>query len=241
MTDRAPGGASSIKLAAATVRSASGGFRTFATDMPRPPSRSTPKPPAAPRAKPPSRAAPVRRGNIPQRTSRSVFYDLDRSVGYLLNRAANIIAARFSDDLKAHGVNLQTWRVLAALNFENNQSLTDLANHTGAELSYLSRSVASAEQRGLVERVASSADKRALVLALTPAGLALVKELSPYGHRIEETSVKGVSKADIETTLRTLHTIYQNLVDSTEASPAVNRKLTVARRVRKRALTDPES
>ncbi|MGJ7505966.1 MarR family winged helix-turn-helix transcriptional regulator [Variovorax sp. GT1P44] len=167
-----------------------------------------------------------------------MFYDLDRSVGYLLNRAASIIAARFSDDLKVHGVNLQTWRVLAALNFENNQSLTDLANHTGAELSYLSRSVVAAEKRGLVERVASSADKRAMVLALTPAGLALVKELSPHGHRIEETSVKGVSKADVETTLRTLHAIYHNLVDSTEATTDVNRKLTVARRVKRRGAAD---
>jgi len=200
--------------------------------MPRSPS-SPPlgQPPAAQHAKPATRSGL-------QRTRGSVYYDLDRSFGYLLNRAANLIAARFSDDLKVHGVNLQTWRVLAALNFENNQSMTDLANHTGAELSYLSRSVASAEQRGLVERVASSSDKRAVVLALTPAGLAMVKELSPYGHQIEKTSMNGVSKADVETTLRTLHAICHNLVDGTGASSDMNRKLTVARRVLKRASVD---
>lgn len=203
--------------------------------MPRSPSSPSPGQPAAlPRAKP---SKPSTRSGV-QRTRGGVYYDLDRSFGYLLNRAANLIAARFSDDLKVHGVNLQTWRVLAALNFENNQSMTDLANHTGAELSYLSRSVASAEQRGLVERVASLSDKRAVVLALTPAGLALVKDLSPYGHQIEKTSMNGVSKADVETTLRTLHAICHNLVDGTEASPDMNRKLTVARRAMKRASAD---
>jgi DNA-binding MarR family transcriptional regulator len=224
----------SFKLAPAGLPSFSGMPPSLANDMPRNPTSSSVTKQAAP-----SRAKPATRSGV-QRTRGDIYYDLDRSVGYLLNRAAAIIAARFSDDLKAHGVNLQTWRVLAALNFENKQSMTELANHTGAELSYLSRCVASAEQRGLVERVASSADKRAVVLALTPEGLALVKDLSPYGHRIEKNSMKGVSKTDMETTLRTLHSIYHNLVDSTEASPDMNRKLTVARRARKRTLAAPQ-
>ncbi|WP_213958867.1 MarR family winged helix-turn-helix transcriptional regulator [Variovorax sp. dw_954] len=162
------------------------------------------------------------------------LFDVEHSIGYLLNRAANIIAARFSDELKAHSVNLQTWRVLAALSYQDQQSLTDLANHTGAELSYLSRSVASAETRGLVARVVSPADKRAFLLTLTPAGKTMVKELTPHGMRIEKSSLTGVPKADVETTLRTLHAIYHNMVDSTDDSAGMNRKLTVARRVRKR-------
>lgn len=163
-----------------------------------------------------------------------VLFDVEHSIGYLLNRAANIIAARFSDELKTHGVNLQTWRVLAALSYQDQQSLTDLANHTGAELSYISRSVASAETRGLVARVVSPADKRAFLLTLTPIGRKLVKELTPQGVRIEKNSVTGVPRADVETTLRTLHAIYHNMVDSTDDSTDVNRKLTVARRVRKK-------
>ncbi|MDM0036855.1 MarR family winged helix-turn-helix transcriptional regulator [Variovorax sp. J22P271] len=179
---------------------------------------------------PGSPKVPARRGGA--------LFDVEHSIGYLLNRAANIIAARFSDELKVHGVNLQTWRVLAALSYQDQQSLTDLANHTGAELSYLSRSVASAEARGLVARVVSPADKRAFLLTLTPAGQVLVNELTPHGVRIEKTSVTGVPRADVETTLRTLHAIYHNMVDSTDGSAGMNRKLTVARRVRKRRALD---
>jgi len=227
----------SLKLDESSFQPLPDGACTPAPYMPR---RLSPPPTSmAPCADASTEPLIVKAAGISQRTGRGVFYDLDRSVGYLLNRAANIIAARFSDELKRHEINLQTWRVLAALNFQNQQSLTDLANHTGAELSYLSRAVASAEERGLIERVGSTSDKRALVLALTPIGLALVKKLSPYGHQIEQTSIRGVSQADVQTTLRTLDVIYHNLVDSTEASPDVNRKLTVARRARKRTLNGP--
>lgn len=204
----------------------------------------TPSP--APAAQTGAPAAKRARAATPKSASRNLpapaggaLFDVEHSIGYLLNRAANIIAARFSDELKTHGVNLQTWRVLAALSYQDQQSLTDLANHTGSELSYLSRSVANAETRGLVARVVSPADKRAVLLTLTPAGRVLVKELAPRGVRIEKTSVTGVPKADVETTLRTLHAIYHNMVDSTGDSAGVNRKLTIARRVqKKRALEE---
>ena len=161
--------------------------------------------------------------------------DLEQSLGYLLNRAANMIAARFNDDLRPHDVNLQLWRVMAALSHESRQSLTDLADHTGAELSYLSRSVASGESRGLLVRSPSPSDKRTVLLSLTPPGRALVRKLLPRRNGIEAISLSGVSPKDIQTTLATLRVIYTNLVDAPTDSMDFNRKLTVAKRVRKRA------
>ena len=165
----------------------------------------------------------------------SVTTDLEQSLGYLLNRAASMIAARFNDDLRPHDVNLQLWRVMAALSHESRQSLTDLADHTGAELSYLSRSVAGGERRGLLVRSPSPSDKRTVLLSLTPAGRALVRKLLPRRDDIEAISVSGVSPKDIQTTLATLRVIYTNLVDAPTASADFNRKLTVAKRVRRRA------
>ncbi len=172
---------------------------------------------------------------------RPALYDLERSVGYLLNRAANIVAARFGDELKQHGINLQGWRILAALSHQDRQSLTDLANHTAAEFSYLSRSVASLEARGLVERLPSPLDKRTVLMSLTPAGRALVGALAPRGAAMEKLALAGVSRADAKVTLQTLRAIYHNLVDSVDDSGAANRKLTVARRARKRATNGHES
>ncbi|CAG4917200.1 MarR family winged helix-turn-helix transcriptional regulator [Paraburkholderia gardini] len=186
-----------------------------------------------------SQAAPVSR-NQPLPAERP-DHDLDHSVGYLLNRAASIIAARFSDDLKAYNINLQTWRVLAALRHEDHQTLSDLASHTGSELSYLSRAVSALETKGYIQRSESPADRRNIHLSITPAGAAIVAELAPRAWEIERMSMKGVTASELAITLKTLRAVFSNLVDSCEDASVVNRKLTVARRVRRREARDEAS
>ena len=182
------------------------------------------------KAKPVPRRSPGKEGR----------YDLENSIGYLLNRAAHLIAARFGDELKAHGVNLTTWRILAALSQSDRQSMSEIANHTGAELSYLLRSVVALEAHGLVQRKASVADKRTTLVLLTDAGWEVVRELAPRARAMERLSVADVSAADLQATLRTLRAACHSLVPDAGASD-VNRKLTVARRVRKRAQSKLEA
>lgn len=162
-------------------------------------------------------------------------YELENSIGYLLNRAAHLIAARFSDDLKPHAVNLQAWRILAALSELDSQSMSELADHTGAELSYLTRAVAGLEEQGLVERAASALDKRKILLSLTEAGAELVSELAPKGRAVERLSLAAVPAADLKVTLQTLRAVCHNLVSQPDAPATANRKLTIARRVRRQA------
>lgn len=180
------------------------------------------------------RARPARHTGTQPLPMESPDHDLDKSLGYLLNRAASIIAARFSDDLKSCNINLQGWRVLAALRDEDHQTLSDLASHTGSELSYLSRAVGTLESKGYIHRSQCPADRRTIHLSLTPQGTSIVNELSPRARQIESMSVEGVSARELEITLKTLRTVYSNLVDNCEGAPAINRKLTVARRVRRR-------
>ncbi|WP_414439762.1 MarR family winged helix-turn-helix transcriptional regulator [Burkholderia sp. 22PA0106] len=180
-------------------------------------------------------ASAVKRQPLPEQRP---DHDLDHSVGYLLNRAASIIAARFSDDLKAHGINLQTWRVLAALRHEDHQTLSDLASHTGSELSYLSRAVSALEGSGHIRRSVSPTDRRNIHLSITEAGAAVVAELAPRAWEIERTSMQGVTSSELAITLKTLRAVYSNLVDSCDDVSGVNRKLTVARRVRRREARD---
>ncbi|WP_439685508.1 DNA-binding transcriptional regulator, MarR family [Cupriavidus oxalaticus] len=185
-----------------------------------------------------SRQANVPKSAVQPLPAERPDHDLDHSVGYLLNRAASIIAARFSDDLKPHNINLQAWRVLAALRHDDHQTLSDLASHTGAELSYLSRAVAALEERGYVGRHASASDKRNIHLSLTAQGRAIVAELAPRAWDIERASMSGVSAEELAATLKTLRAIYTNLVDSCQSATGVNRKLTVARRVRRKEAQD---
>lgn len=198
-----------------------------------PPSRATRRSPATQQEASASK-------NLPLPVERR-DHDLDHSLGYLLNRAASIIAARFSDDLKSYNINLQTWRVLAALRHEDHQTLSDLASHTGSELSYLSRAVSALETRGFVQRSESPSDRRNIHLSITEAGKAIVSELAPRAWQIERMSLKGLTANEVAITLKTLRAVFSNLVDSSEDASVVNRKLTVARRVRRREARDEAS
>lgn len=198
-----------------------------------PPSRTPLVRPATPKAQPARKNQPL--------PAERPDHDLDHSVGYLLNRAASIIAARFSDDLKSYNINLQTWRVLAALRHEDDQTLSDLASHTGSELSYLSRAVSALEAKGYIQRSESPSDRRNIHLSITAAGAAIIAELAPRAWQIERMSMKGVTANELAITLKTLRAVYSNLVDSCEEAPVVNRKLTVARRVRRREARDEAS
>jgi DNA-binding MarR family transcriptional regulator len=94
--------------------------------------------------------------------------------------------------------------------------------------------VSALETKGYICRSESASDRRTICLSLTSEGAGIVSELAPRAWQIERASVKGVSARELEITLNTLRAVYSNLVDNYEDAPAVNRKLAVARRVRRR-------
>ncbi|EJE53087.1 transcriptional regulator [Acidovorax sp. CF316] len=162
-------------------------------------------------------------------------YRLDQSLGYLLNRSADIVSATFADILKKHHLSLPEWRVLTALTDGNDQTLSELAAHAGTELSYLSRVVLQAQDRGLVLRFTSAADKRATRVSITADGRALVREVMPQARALEASWLHGIPTADVDTMRRTLRALYHNVLNSHPDLASSGRKLTVARRMRKRS------
>jgi DNA-binding MarR family transcriptional regulator len=168
-------------------------------------------------------------------------YGQAAAIGYLLNRTAHIVADTFTDELRGDAITLPVWRVLTALVDADGQSLSELATHAGAELSYLSRVVGKAEALGLVSRDTSPDDKRATHVSISAAGRALVRKLAPRAAALESVCLDGVSDADAETLRRVLRLMYDNVVGSQQAARARGRKLKVARRVGVRGASAPEA
>jgi len=164
-------------------------------------------------------------------SERSATYGQASSIGYLLNKTAHIVAATFTDELRRDAITLPVWRVLTALTDADNQSLSELATHAGAELSYLSRLVSSAEEQGLVVRLTAPDDKRATRVTISPQGRAIVRKFAPRAAALEAICLKDIPPADAETLRRTLRLIYGNVLASQHATQASGRKLKVARRV----------
>jgi len=144
--------------------------------------------------------------------------DLSNYLPYLLNRVGFALVESFTADaLKAHGLNIAMWRVLAALANRGELRQIDLVGMTSIDASTMSRLVTRLVRMGLVLRTRSKTSSREVVVALAPKGSALVQRIIPIAHALEETAVAGLPSKDLAVAKRVLRHFYDNLI---KARPA---------------------
>ncbi len=166
-----------------------------------------------------------------EQTQHPIYY---LQFGYLLNRTGSLGAASMSDVLKEFDLPLPIWHILLILSEFRELTISELASHTGLEISYLSRTVLKAEKRSFVTRAKSAKDKRVTYIKLVTGGRQMIRKILPKTRLLRGIIFQGIPDADIETTARTLKAVYDNLASNTVTiSEDVNRKRTVARRTGK--------
>jgi len=161
----------------------------------------------------PERSAVHRVRNPKDAAEASTFidHDLETAIPYLLARAGIRMGQAFSKELKRFGMSLTEWRVCAALHHKPHQRLAELAAHTSAEPSTLSRTVEGMLQRGLLIRERSGDDARALALSLTPEGDALAQRIIPLAQLYDRVALSGISAAQVDLLRDMLRRIYTNM------------------------------
>jgi len=130
---------------------------------------------------------------------------------YLLNRAGARIATSFSEEIRALGATLQTWRVLAALYERDGRRMGELSEITSIEVSTLTRLVDGMEKRGLAARRRDIGDARVVTLFVTPAGRRMTQKILPIAQRYEKVVLQGFSEAEAALLKAALHRVYDNM------------------------------
>jgi len=74
----------------------------------------------------------------------------------------------------------------------------------------------SLERTGFVRRSPNAADRRSLVVEITPAGLAVVRELRTIVHRHEKAWMSSLSDADLGNFIEQMHRIQDGLAPEPE-------------------------
>lgn len=138
-------------------------------------------------------------------------FDLERTLPYLLNRAGVRIGLAFSGEIARHDIGLPEWRILASLLGREWQTVSELASHTSAELSRVSRLVSGLEGRGLLKRKASGVDARAVELALTAKGRLLAQQIVPLAQLYERVALAGMEPEEIDVLKSLLRRVYENM------------------------------
>ena len=107
------------------------------------------------------------------------FNPIERAAWLGFLRSHSALLRRLDADLrKAHGISISAYEALIVLGRSEGGSLqmSDLADRTLLTQSGISRLVTRLEREGLVARQANPADRRASLVALTPAGERCLRE-----------------------------------------------------------------
>lgn len=110
---------------------------------------------------------------------------------YLLAAASHALSSQFHREVKARGVKVQTWRVLACLIDRPGLMLTELAQFVLLEQSHLTKIIDQLQTSGLVEKQHDTRDRRKIKIYITDRGRELVAPLitTAKSHERQATDI----------------------------------------------------
>ncbi|HWK63395.1 MAG TPA: homoprotocatechuate degradation operon regulator HpaR [Rhizobiaceae bacterium] len=110
--------------------------------------------------------------------------DMHRSLPIALLRAREAVMGRFRPLLAAHDVTEQQWRVIRVLGETSPLDATELAERACVLAPSLTRIIKALEDRGLITRERDAKDGRRAILAIAPAGMALIGKVTPESRAV---------------------------------------------------------
>ncbi|BCH24482.1 homoprotocatechuate degradation operon regulator, HpaR [Mesorhizobium sp. L-8-10] len=110
--------------------------------------------------------------------------DTRRSLPIALLRAREAVMGRFRPMLAAHDVTEQQWRVIRVLGETSPLDATEVADRACVLAPSLTRIIKALEDRALITRERDASDGRRALLAIAPAGVALLREVTPESRAI---------------------------------------------------------
>ena len=101
-----------------------------------------------------------------------------------LLRAREAVMRHFRPMLDRHGVNEQQWRVIRVLGEAGALDASEVAVRANILAPSLTRMIKAMTERGLIEKARDDGDGRRVMLNIAPAGVALLREVSPDSAEI---------------------------------------------------------
>ncbi|WP_027818251.1 MarR family winged helix-turn-helix transcriptional regulator [Paraburkholderia bannensis] len=156
-------------------------------------------------------------------------YDLGESVGYLISRVrssmSNLVTQRTVAEL---GVTSQQASVLFMVASGKCVLAAELAREYGIDASAVTRLVDRLEKRGLLQRVRSSEDRRAVRLALTPEGEVIAARMPAIFTSVTDELSKGFTPEEVGFLKSMLRRILVNSCEANQNANAANATGTAA-------------
>lgn len=147
---------------------------------------------------------------------RKPYYTLDtldanNSVGYLLKRCGVLMTQVAEQRFEALEISFTQWLVLVHLAQHEHISATRLSANLGHDMGALTRVVDELERRGFVRRERSSRDRRAVEIAITPAGRRQAQEAKRLIVELLNRLVEPFTDPEVDTLIGLLQRLLGHL------------------------------
>ncbi len=134
-------------------------------------------------------------------------------------RTADMIFDRIGQLLRPLNVSAAGGLVLGILRDRGRMSPSAIGERLIVTRATVTGVVDSLERRGFVRRVPNPADRRSLLVEITPAGIAVVQELRTLVHRNEKAWMSALTESEVTAYIEVLHRIQDSLEAAEPVEP----------------------
>lgn len=138
-------------------------------------------------------------------------FESDKSIGFLIAKARNVLKNEFDKELKPYALSYAHRVILIRLSEKEGLTQKELAQDTYFEQSNLTLMLDKLETKGLVKRIAKENDRRAYIITITPEGKKLRDLLVKMGEVVMDKALNGLAEKQKEELSSMLQLIYENL------------------------------
>jgi DNA-binding MarR family transcriptional regulator len=130
---------------------------------------------------------------------------------YLVKQVELAIRSRLDDIMRPAGLTALQYTALTVLERHPDMSTAQLARNSFVTSQSMADMITALESRALIERNRDPADRRRLVVALTPEGRKLLDRYRDEVSEMEARMAAGLTPAQITRLRRGLHACHANL------------------------------
>jgi len=136
---------------------------------------------------------------------------LDRSVGFLLNRAARSMKRTLEARLATYGITASQYVLLAILAHRDGLSQTQLGNRLSFDNPTVTGVIDRMERDGLVERRRTSSDRRVINIFLTQKAREILSDLQEIADEVNDRALEEYSPKERSNLITMLNSIWRNM------------------------------
>lgn len=131
-------------------------------------------------------------------------WDVDDYLSYLLARASHVVASEFHREVRAAGLTVLEWRVLATLSDGHARTVGELAAIVLGQQSTVTKLLDRMAAEGRIARTTAEADRRQSLVEITARGRAALGTLLARSKRHEHGTVARLSARETAALKRAL-------------------------------------